>query len=259
MSTARPVSEDDLHAYVDRLLDVARQSEVAAYIEAHPDIARRVEGFVRQRELLRRTLGPVTEEPVPSQLSLPRLIAARPRRQFTAWRVAAAMVLLIAAGAGGGWIARGVTLPPSGGVLALAEEASDSYRVFGTDQARPVEIEAENRQDLVRWISNRLQHPVAVPDLAASGYRFIGGRLVATPHGPAGLLMYDDDKGGRIAMLMRPMESDKEAPMVQHDQGRMAAFAWAQHGVGYSVVGDVAPAILHPVANEIRRQSGSKI
>ena len=38
----RPITEDDLHAYVDQLLEPERRAEVMAYLDAHPDVARRV-------------------------------------------------------------------------------------------------------------------------------------------------------------------------------------------------------------------------
>ena len=34
-----PITEDDLHGFVDHLLDSARRSEVQTYLDAHPEIA----------------------------------------------------------------------------------------------------------------------------------------------------------------------------------------------------------------------------
>ena len=70
-----------------------------------------------------------------------------------------------------------------------------------------------NRDELAGWFSARLKRPVGVPDLSGSGYRLMGGRLVATQQGPAGLLMYDDGHGARFVMLMRPMSVPGDAPM----------------------------------------------
>ena len=44
----------------------------------------------------------------------------------------------------------------------------------------------------------------------------MGGRLVATEHGPAALFMYDDDRGTRVTMLVRPMKVEGEMKMVPH-------------------------------------------
>jgi anti-sigma factor RsiW len=49
----RPITEDDLHAYVDGVLEPERAAEVAAHLEDQPDMARRVAAFSNQRDLLR--------------------------------------------------------------------------------------------------------------------------------------------------------------------------------------------------------------
>ena len=46
--TRRPITDDELHAYIDGQLDDARRAEVAAYLAAHPELAARafvVSGF----------------------------------------------------------------------------------------------------------------------------------------------------------------------------------------------------------------------
>jgi anti-sigma factor RsiW len=96
--------------------------------------------------------------------------------------------------------------------------------------------------------------PVAIPDLTRSGYRFMGGRVVATTHGPAGLLMYDDDRGTRVVLLIRPMAVERDTPMAPHTSGALRGYSWAAHGIGYSVVAAAAPETLHPLADEVRRQ-----
>ena len=94
-----------------------------------------------------------------------------------------------------------------------------------------------------------------VPDLGSSGYRLMGGRLIATEHGSAAMFMYDDDHGSRIVVLTRPMNSaDQNAPMKSQSHGNVGGFAWADDGVGYSLVGHGAPELLRPIANEVRKQ-----
>lgn len=61
----RPITEDDLHAYVDRVLEPERQADVTAYLQAHADVAKRVAGFADQRDLLRAALAPIADEPLP--------------------------------------------------------------------------------------------------------------------------------------------------------------------------------------------------
>jgi len=156
----------------------------------------------------------------------------------------------------GGWSVRGALEASPGGLVALAQEATASYNVYAPDHVRPVEVRASDSAQLVQWVSDRLHRPVKVPDLAASGYRLMGGRVVATQHGPAAMFMYDDDHGSRLVVLTRSMSSaDQNAPMTRQSRGDVGGFAWADDGVGYSLVGRVAPESLRPIANEVRKQA----
>ncbi len=259
--TPRPIAEDDLHAYVDDLLDPSRRSEVDAYLADHPDVARRVAAYSRQSQSLREALAPLAETPIPPSLNLERMIVARREAVKRSWRVGmatAAAIALVVTGGVGGWVLRGSMLPPQTGIASLAQEATQSYAVYGPDHLHPVEFTAADRADLMRWVVRRIGAPVAAPDLSASGYRFMGGRLVATQHGPAALFMYDDDRGTRLVLLVRTMErKDKNAPVSQFDSDDASAFAWATHGVGYSLVGRVASATLRTLADEAHRQTDS--
>lgn len=254
--TVRPITEDDIQAFVDERLEAARRAEVEAYLAHHPDLSRRVARMRGLGDALRDAFAPVAAEPVPAQLNLAHLLEARRRPRLLAWQAAAAAVLL-ALGGIGGWGLRGTLSAPMTGVDALAQEASANYAVYAPDRLRPVELAASNSDELARWFSARLDRRVGVPDLSGSGYRLMGGRLVATPHGPAGLLMYDDSRGTRLVMLMRPMAQPGDAPMREHQTGAATGYAWAQNGLGYSLVGASDPAVLHPLANEIRRTTAT--
>jgi anti-sigma factor RsiW len=95
----RPITEDDLHAYVDGVLEPERRAEVAAYLEGHPEMARRVTAFSDQRDQLRQALAPVADEPLPPQLNLSHIIEKR-RRPSPIWWAIAAMLMLSIGGLG---------------------------------------------------------------------------------------------------------------------------------------------------------------
>ncbi|HLZ65483.1 MAG TPA: anti-sigma factor [Aliidongia sp.] len=257
MTTGRPITEEDLHAYVDRRLDPARRAEVEEYLDRHPAEATRIAGYADQRANLRAALAPFAEEPVPPQLNLANLIERRRAQPYSSWRIAAAAVLLLTVGGIGGWMLPHGAVQSAAGIASLAEEAADSYTVYAADHVRPVELKAADRGELVQWVSERLRRPVAVPDLAASGYRFMGGRLVPTPHGPAALFLYDDDHGTRVALLARPMAVDRDAPMAAHSEGAVHGFAWSREGLGYSLVSAAGAPDLSAVATEARQQTES--
>jgi len=252
----RPITEDDLHGYVDQALSAERRAEVASYLDNHPDIAKRFAGFADQRQWLRAALAPIAEEPVPAALNLSRMIESRRRPGPARWAIAAMLLLCI--GGAVGWDLRGSLQPAPGGLAALAQEASDSFEVYAPDHVRPVEMRASDSAELVQWVSSRLHRTVKVPDLSPLGYRLMGGRLIATSHGPAAMFMYDNDRGSRIVMLTRPMNSaDQNAPMTARSKGDVAGFTWADGGTGYSVVGQAPAEVLKPLADEVRKQTDS--
>lgn len=251
----KPITEDDLQAYVDNALDAERHRDVSLYLRENPDAARRVSSYAMQAAALRSVLDPIAREPVPSRLNLGTIAAAhgaahRPRPL----RLAAAAVLLLAVGAAGGWMMKGFSLPPSEGVAALAQEASASYDAFAGDNIRPVEVRAGGSDDLRQIALTTIGRAIAIPDLRKAGYRLMGGRVIPTAHGPAFMLMYDDDKGSRLVMLTRPMQIDQDKAMVASNQRAVHGWSWARDGLGYSLVGSLPPERLHPIADEIRSQ-----
>jgi anti-sigma factor RsiW len=261
VTSSRPITEDDLHGFVDRQLDSEQRSEVQAYLDNHPDIAARIATFDRQREALRAAAAPIADEPIPPQLNLRHLMEGRRQSQAWSWRSIAASVLLLVVGGAGGWAMRGAAVGRSeaNGVGALAQEAAYTFEVYGVDRSHPVEFGAAEKAQLVSWIASRIGRTVSVPDLTASGYAFMGGRLIATAHGAAGLLMYSNGQGQRLVMLVRPMAIDKDTRMSEHSYGDIHGFAWASKGTGFSLVGPAPADLLHPIADDIRRQEGKTI
>ena len=258
--TIRPIAEEELHRFVDQTLDVRRKEEIAAYLDVHPDIARRVVAYGRQRDLLKAGYAYIAEEPVPPQLNLAQIIEdqKRPAAVTSRWIIAAAAALLLCMGGIGGWSLRGATQSTEG-VADLSAEAAASYEVYARDQLRPVEIMGSNSEELVGWSTQRLGRPIAIPDLSGSGFRLMGGRVVVTPHGPAAMFMYDDDRGTRLVMLTRVMAVDQNMPMAPQADRNLNGYTWAEKGLGYSLVGPTLLEQLHPLADEVRKQVSHEI
>lgn len=254
-----PIVEDDLHAYVDGLLDAERRKAVQDHLDRDPEAAATVTRLIAQRQLLRSAFAPVVDEPVPERLQLRTLLAQRQEPPTRHWRWAAAVLIALGAGSVGGWQVRDRWESMNGaanGVAALAGEARSSYLAYASDASdAPGNLD---RERLLRVVSDKLRRPVEIPDLSAAGYRFAGGRLVATVHGPAGLFFYDRADGTRMAVMLRPMAVEKEAPMMAQSIGAVGGYSWAMRGLGYSVVGTESPTTLHPVADEVRRQARAR-
>lgn len=251
--TDRLVTEAELQAYVDGRLSGEREEAVAAWLAERPDEAERVHAYRVQRDALRSALASVVAEPVPPELDL--RLRVRPERTGHSRAIAVAgMAALFVAGGGTGWALRDWSTPPNAGTAALAREAAASYAVYASDRERPVELAASDRRQLDDWFSQRLSRPVKAPDLHAAGLQLIGGRLVATGHGPAGLYLYEDSAGNRMALYVRPMETEGNDRMKSREEGSVRGWTWADDGLGCAVFGTAPGNRLHDTADLVRAQ-----
>lgn len=250
-----PITEADIQAHVDGRLPPDRRAAVEAWLLSHPEEARRVASYRGQTDMLRAALGGIAEEPLPPELDL-RLRAKSARRWNGHGRsalVASAAGLLLMGGAAG-WTVRGWDAPTTVGTGALAREATASYQVYASDASRPVEMAAVQQVALDSWFSRRLGRPIAAPDLRGAGLSLIGGRLVATEHGPAGLYLYRNGRGDRIALYIRPMEVEGTDRMTARRTGDVAGWTWADDGLGFGVFGSGQAEFLHTTADMVRGQ-----
>jgi anti-sigma factor RsiW len=254
MSDPSPsVTEGDLHAFVDWQLDADRRSVVEQHLRATPADAAMVAAYSAQREALRAALADMDQEPIPARLN-PYAIQQSIASGRQMWRAAAAVVLAFGLGGGGGWALHDRMAPPAASTITLlTEEAFANHAVFTADRRRPTELGAEQREDLAKWVSNRINRPVAPPDLSVAGYKYLGGRLAATPHGPAGMFMYQNEQGVRLTVFVRPVATQGSLPFETIAAGSLEGCAWAEKGMGYTVVAPLPAADVQRVAAGVRQ------
>ena len=70
----RPITEEDLHAYVDGFLQDERRIVVGRYLREHREVAERVAAYGEQREELRAAFQSRASEPLPPSLNFARLV-----------------------------------------------------------------------------------------------------------------------------------------------------------------------------------------
>ena len=105
-----PVTEDELHAYVDNELPAERRGDVEAWLATHADDAERVQSWRAMADALHARYDGVADEAVPKRLEIERLV--RQPRRWMVGTIAAALVAFLAGG-GAGWIAHGASASPS--------------------------------------------------------------------------------------------------------------------------------------------------
>jgi anti-sigma factor RsiW len=245
-----PVTEDELHAYVDDELPAERRGDVEAWLAAHPDDAERVRSWREMAEALHARYDAVADEPVPKRLEIERLVRAP--RQWIYGAIAATLVAFIAGGVVG-WLARGAAAAPPA-FQNLTVDALDAHRLYVVEVRHPVEVPGSERAHLQQWLTKRCGWDVQAPELDATGLKLVGGRLLPGPTGPASFLMYESASGERFTLYTSRAKT--ETAQMRYTAGENSgAMYWSEDGVGYVLSGPVDKGRLNQVARLVYEQT----
>jgi anti-sigma factor RsiW len=245
-----PVTEDELHAYVDKELPAERRGDVEAWLAAHPDDATRVQSWRAMAEALHARYDSVADEAVPKRLEVERLV--RQPRKWVYGAVAATLAAFIAGG-GVGWMARGAAVSPTA-FQSFTLDALGAHRLYVVEVRHPVEVAASERDHLLAWLSKRCGYQVKAPELDDTGLKLVGGRLLPGPKAPAAFLMYESSNGERFTLYASRSETDTTQMRYAASEGDGALF-WADRGVGYVLSGPTDKDRLHQVARLVYDQT----
>jgi anti-sigma factor RsiW len=245
-----PVTEDELHAYVDNELPGERRADVETWLASHPDDAERVQSWRAMAEALHARYDQVANEPVPRRLDLERL-GQQPRKWL--YGAVAASLIAFAAGGGVGWLAHGAAAKPSV-FQSFTLDALDAHRLYVVEVRHPVEVPGSERAHLQQWLTKRCGWDVRAPELSAAGLKLVGGRLLPGPTGPASFLMYESASGERFTVYTAKA-STETTQMRYTRQDNEGALFWADRGVGYVVSGGTDRERLAQVARAVYDQA----
>jgi anti-sigma factor RsiW len=228
-----PVTEDELHAYVDGELPADRRGAVDGWLASHPEDAARVAQWRAQADAIRVRYGTVALEPLSARFDLDALT-----RDARSWRAVAAAAMVMAFLAGGvvGWMAHGASAAAPTRFDIFTTQALDAHRVYVVEVRHPVEVTGAERPHLVQWLSKRLDYELRIPDLEQSGLKLVGGRLLPGPFGPAAFCMYEGPSGERFTIYYSRTDSPQTALRYRAGE-RAAAFYWVERGLAYVVSG----------------------
>lgn len=244
-----PVTEADLHAYVDGVLPAERIAEVEAYLAEHPEEAARVAAYRAQLTALHREFDALLDEPVPARFQIVRPWWLRPLARY------AAVAAWIALGGVAGWQLHEFSAPARTETATWPRRAAIAHVVYSPEVRHPVEVGADQEAHLVAWLSKRLGAPIKAPQLGGLGYSLVGGRLLPGERGPVAQFMYQDGKGQRLTLYVRvnPDESRETAFRFAQEHG-VGVFYWLDRKLGYALSGEVDKNELLRVATAVYRQ-----
>ncbi|WP_322013376.1 anti-sigma factor [Paraburkholderia sp. J12] len=280
-----PVTEDEIHAYVDGTLPEARRVDVERELERNPELAARVSDYFSLNNLLHDRYDRVLSEPLPASLRVTPEVEAgvgadaevvpRNKREAANWPRFAArfggMAAALVLGVGIGWgthLGTNVMVPAGSsngsdiraasadGSELFARQAALAHVVYMPEVGRPDNMTSAQEQDFVQWLANRLGTNVHPPMLEKSGFELAGGRLLpGDDGGQVAQFMYHNAQGERITLCIshRKVSSNTTAFKLYQD-GPVSVFYWVDGDFGYALSGGIDHKVLLELAHDVYSQ-----
>ena len=248
--SAAPISEALIQGYVDGQLDAAQRAQVARYLALEPLEAERVEAYRRQRESIKATYDGVLREPVPGEM-----------RGFRASRSpvarVAAIIAWVAFGALIGWLVRGPvgSTPEATAETEVIERARVAHVIYSAETRRAVEVAASQEEDMIRWLSKRMNAAVRVPKLDEFGFQALGGRLLPGRQGPACQIMYQNAAGKRLTIYLTRDPQGAPKPVRFSDKEAVHVVFWSDGTLAFAVSAELGAEQLKQIAAAVARAS----
>jgi len=255
MKYETPITDTDLHAWLDGQLSEARSLQVETWLKSHPEKLREMQEYQIIDRELRSLLEPIVREPVPDALRIP------PRKRLL-HRVAVAASILFS----------GVLIGWQGNIILRAEDrgmqlqrhliqpATFAHVVYSSETRHPVEVGAGQEQHLINWLSKRMNTRIKAPALSQHGYQLVGGRLLPSTNRMAAQFMYENKAGLRVTLYVRRINNIKADALFQftHVDG-LNSFYWIEGSLGYALSGEVDKQSLMAMAKTSYEQLGLDI
>jgi anti-sigma factor RsiW len=236
-----------LDLYVDGELSGDELKEVEVHLQACPacaaDALSRLQ-LKRMTESAGRRFSPRPE----FRLKVAQSIDAAKRPRWV-WRwapilAAAALVLMVIPGA--------LWLQHSRSEQALGELAD--LHVSTLASANPVDVVSSDRHTVKPWFQGKLPFTFNLPELEASPFKLIGGRLTYFQQSPGAQLLFDVGKH-RISVFIFQNRAELNRLNSGSSLSRNLAFnseTWSEGGLWYFVVGDASPSDVHDLSELLR-------
>ena len=242
-----------LGAFVDGELDLARQLEMETRLEQDGEMRAEAEGLRRLRDTvrggadyhdasaaLRERIGAAIAAPAPAPARAPAVApvqsagraAGAVLQRWFAWRpfgLALAFSAMLAWGLT-------LTLWAPGRDERLAEDAIASH-VRATLGQRLVDVASSDQHTVKPWLSARLDFSPPVHDLPVPGLVFVGGRVDYLDGHPVAVLVYKQREHVIDAYIWPTHAAD--APVASSTQRGFNLRHWSRAGMTYWVVSDL--------------------
>jgi anti-sigma factor RsiW len=229
------ISREELSAFIDGELPPARAAEIAAALNANPELAAEAALFRQDKDWLAAAYAPVAQAPLP-RAWIDRIEAAvepsaavlpfRPRVSFWHWAMAASVALVL----GASLVWRQVQ-KPADSILADAEAARSGQMVAAASLEGTALPPDETQVALLKRATGL---PVRAPDLRRLGWRLTALRMFSG----AAELRYGDAEGRTLTVYVRKSLGTPRSDLLRH--GRLRICIDQDDTVSAVIIGDIS-------------------
>lgn len=235
MTAREPVSQQDLHAYIDEQLDVARRVEVEAYLSGCPDAAAQVMGDLRNRDELRLALANKPGFVRPTTNDLARRIDGAFTRQAWFFRLRPAMAAMVLVAAG--WSAHALVTPASGpgdtGMPAYVEAAVSARQtsLLRAAMFSQPEVPSYDRSELLSATA------IAMPELPAD-WVVTDVQVFPSRFGPSIEMAIQTEQYGTLSLFAARPGGFAVVPVSTLALTELSGAHWQIGEVAYALLGE---------------------
>jgi len=239
-----------VHAYLDGELDPTNALAVEKRMAIDPALAAECARMDILQQLVREHLP--REAPPPGLCTRVETAVGlrRPRTRFAdtqfSWRAMAASIAVAAVISG------------SATSMLRAPSQSDRVRDGIVDAhirslmaSQPIDVASSDRHTVKPWFNGRIPQAPRVVDLAKQDFPLVGGRIDVVGEVPVPTLVYHHAKH-LISLTAVPVPGRANSASVLSAVSGYNMYRWAEDGVAYTAVSDVAPAELDKFAELFR-------
>ncbi len=232
------ISTDQLSARLDNALPAPEAAAIDRALAADPALKARYDALAAADAAARADFAAMLAAPLP--LSLARAVGSAPAVPARAanadrplWTRLAAGLVLLAIGAGGGWMAARQSTPARDWIA----DVGDYHAVYAAQTRHLAEVPASEADHIVTWLTAQVGPQAEIPDLTANGLTFEGARLLVADGKPVAQLMYSDAAGQVVALCWIASDKPPTDAATPRALGAFDAFVWGEPGARYILIG----------------------
>jgi anti-sigma factor RsiW len=244
-----PITEAELHAYVDSQLDAARSLEVEEYLAQNPPLAARIMADMHARHLLRLAFLESDDRPSPSALSAARRLERALEWQRLAMRIRALAASIILVGAG--WFAHSdADLFRSGEAYARPAFIEDAVRSHEAALVRSHLVSQRQTEDYDPQ-EIRAATGISLPSLPQD-WRVIDTEIFPSSSGESVELTLEAGELGRVWLFAsRPRGGADAIPLTAIRGPQSTTVYWQKKEAAFALTGSASEAALEKAASRL--------